>query len=70
MRVATLSRNAAVVGDGDDAALEVVEQTFEPLDGVQIQVVGGLVKQQHIGVAATSACASATPLLGAARTRC
>jgi hypothetical protein len=36
-------QEAAVVGDGDDAALEVDQQLFEPLDGVQVQVVGGLV---------------------------
>ena len=38
-----------VVGDGDHAALEVDEQIFQPADGVQVQVVGGLIEQQHIG---------------------
>jgi len=39
-----------VVGDGDDGTLEVHQQAFEPFDGVQIQVVGGFVEQQHIGL--------------------
>ena len=38
----------AVVGDGDDAALEVDQQTLQPLDRVQVQVVGRLVEQQHL----------------------
>ena len=38
----------AVVGDGDDAALEIEQQVFQPLDGVQVQVVGRLVEQQHV----------------------
>ena len=37
-----------VVGDGHDAAREVQQQVFQPLDGIQIQVVGGLVQQQHV----------------------
>ena len=37
----------AVVGDGDDAALEVNQQALQPLDRVQVQVVGRLVEQQH-----------------------
>ncbi|MNT03673.1 hypothetical protein D3C72_1382200 [compost metagenome] len=36
-------QEAAVVGDGDDAALEVDQQLFQPLDGVEVQVVGGFV---------------------------
>ena len=40
---------AAVVGDDDDAALEVDQQLLEPLDGVEVEVVGRLVEQQHVG---------------------
>ena len=40
----------AVVGDGDDAALEFDQQAFEPFDRIQVQVVGRLVQQQHIGL--------------------
>ena len=39
----------AVMCHGDDAALEVTQQAFQPLNAVQIQVVGGLVQQQHVG---------------------
>ena len=40
----------AVVGDGDDRALEVHQQALQPLNAVQVQVVGGLVQQQHVGL--------------------
>ena len=36
------------MGDGDDASIEVHQQLFEPGDGVQVQVVGRLVQQQHV----------------------
>ena len=42
-------QEGAVVGDGDDTALERQKQIFKPRDRVQIQVVGGLVEEQHIG---------------------
>ena len=43
-------KERAVVGDGDETALEVDQQIFEPGDGVEIQVVGRLIEQQHIGL--------------------
>jgi hypothetical protein len=42
-------QKGAVVGDGDDAALEVDQQVFEPSDGIQVEVVGGLVQQEYVG---------------------
>ncbi len=39
----------AVVGDQHHAALEAAQQLLEPGDRVQVQVVGGLVEQQHLG---------------------
>ena len=36
-------QEAAVMGDGDDAALEIDQQFFQPFDGVQVQVVGGFI---------------------------
>ncbi len=39
----------AVVGDGDNAAAEVDQQVFEPFDRVEVQVVGRLVEQKHVG---------------------
>jgi hypothetical protein len=44
-------QEGAVVGDGHHAALEVDQQLLQPLDRVQVQVVGGLVEQQHVGLA-------------------
>lgn len=42
-------QEAAVVRDGDDAALEVDQQLFEPFDRIEVEVVGGFVEQQHVG---------------------
>ena len=41
----------AVMGDGDDAALETHQQVFEPFDRIHVEVVGRLVQQQHLGPA-------------------
>ena len=43
-------QKSPVVGDGDDAAAKVHQQAFKPLDAVQVQVVGGLVQEQHVGL--------------------
>jgi hypothetical protein len=37
------------VGDGDDGALVLVQELFEPQDRLGIQVVGRLVEQQQVG---------------------
>ncbi len=42
---------AAVVGDEQDAALVVAQQAFEPDDGVEVEMVGRFVEQQHVGCA-------------------
>ena len=44
-------KEGAVVRDRHHAALEVDEEVLEPLDRVQVQVVGRLVEQQHVGAA-------------------
>src|SRR6202035_4011831 len=36
-----------IVGDDDEHALIVVQEGLQPVDGVQIQVVGGFVEQQR-----------------------
>ncbi len=41
---------AAVVGDEDEGALVVEQELLEPLDGVDVKVVGRLVEQQQVGV--------------------
>jgi hypothetical protein len=38
------------VGDGDDSAGEGSEELFEPLDGTGVEVVGGFIEQEHVGV--------------------
>jgi len=45
-----LVEKGPVVGDGDDAAIETDQQIFQPGNRVQVQVVGRLVEQQHIGL--------------------
>ena len=42
-------QKGAVVADGDHAATEVLQQLFQPEDGIHVQVVGRLVQQQHVG---------------------
>ena len=39
----------AVVGDHHDAALEADQQLLEPGDRVEVEVVGRLVEEQHVG---------------------
>lgn len=38
----------SVVGDGDDGAGVLLEVLFEPVDRLCVEVVGGLVEQQHV----------------------
>ena len=40
-----------VVADGDDHAGEVQQEVLQPVDGLDIQVVGGLVQHDDVGVA-------------------
>ena len=44
-------QEVAVVGNGDDHAGEVQQEVFQPVDGFDVQVVGGLVQHDDIGVA-------------------
>ena len=48
--VGDVVEKGAVVGDQQQRALEILQQLFQPGDRIQIQVVGGLVEQQHIGL--------------------
>ena len=61
-------QEAAVMGDGDDAALERDQQVFQPFDGVQVQMVGGLVQQQHVRLRHQGLC-QRHALAGTARQR-
>ena len=37
------------MGDGDDAALIVVQEAFEPGDRLGVEMVGRLVEQEQVG---------------------
>ena len=39
----------AIMGDGDDAALIVVQEAFEPGDRLGVEMVGRLVEQEQVG---------------------
>ena len=41
----------AIVRDGDDDAVVGVEKSLEPVDRIQVEVVGGFVEQQGLGMA-------------------
>ena len=49
MRVATVSRKRRSWRDAHDGAVEVLQQLLEPCDGGEVEVVGRLVQQQHVG---------------------
>ena len=38
-----------VVADDEDGAVVAGDKAAQPLDTLEIQVVGGLVQQQHVG---------------------
>ncbi len=40
----------AVVGDEEDGAAEAAEVVFEPVEGLGVEVVGGLVEQEEVGL--------------------
>jgi hypothetical protein len=42
------AQERAVVGDEQDRAVIAQQEVFKPVDGGQVEVVGGLVQQQHI----------------------
>ena len=44
-------QEVAVVRDGDERAFVVVEEILQPVDGVEVEVVGRLVEQQRLRLA-------------------
>ena len=46
---ADLIQEVPIVADDDHRGFVVVEHVFEPADRVDVEVVGGLVEQQHVG---------------------
>ena len=53
---ADLIQKITVVGDYDNCILKVDQEILQPGDGIQIQMVGGLVQKQDIRVAEQSLC--------------
>ena len=43
-------QEGAVVADDDEGALEALQPVFEPVDRAEIEMVGRLVEQQHVGI--------------------
>ena len=56
----------AVVGHGDDGAVVLLQVPLEPRHGFRVEVVGGLVEQQQVGLARAT---GGTARRGAARRR-
>ena len=52
---ADLVEEISVVGDDNDCVREVDQELLQPVDGVQIQMVGGLVEEQDVGISKESA---------------
>ena len=44
------------MGDGQDSAFESLQVALQPLGGVQVQVIGGLVQQEDVGVLQNEPC--------------
>jgi hypothetical protein len=44
------TQEAAIVGDKHEAATQAVEEVFQPGDGIEVEMVGGFVQQEHIGL--------------------
>mmetsp|Transcript_10863 Transcript_10863/g.47048 ORF Transcript_10863/g.47048 Transcript_10863/m.47048 type:complete len:268 (-) Transcript_10863:1681-2484(-) len=49
--VQNLAADVGVVGDEDDAALKLVQGVAEGVDGLHVEVVGGLVHEENVGIA-------------------
>ncbi len=59
----------AVVGHGDDRTLILLEMLFEPVDGFGVEVVGGLVQEEDIGLLQQQAAQSHAAPLAARKDR-
>src|SRR5665647_1403241 len=55
----------AIVRDSDDGARKVSEEMLQPLDGLGVEMIGGLVEQQHVGLLEQNAAQRHTSLLAA-----
>ena len=54
------------MGDGDDGALVLAQMLLQPLDTLGVQMVGGLVEQQHVRLAQQQAAQSHAAALASA----
>jgi hypothetical protein len=53
---ADLVQEVPIVADDDHRGVVVVQDALEPVDGMDVQVVGGLIQQQHIGLGEQRLC--------------
>jgi hypothetical protein len=51
MRVATRRRNARSCVTNRQRFASVDQKVLQPLDRAQVEVIGGLIEQEHIGIA-------------------
>ena len=51
---ADVVEEVAIVRDSDDGPVVAHEEVFEPVDGLEIEIVGGLVEEQGLRVAEES----------------
>ena len=42
--------DVTVVGDGNHCAFVLLQMAFEPLNRLRVEVVGGLVEEQNVGL--------------------
>ena len=56
-------QEVAVVGDGHHSAGKALQELLQPVDAFRIQVVGGFVQQQHVGLAQQQAAQGHAALL-------
>ena len=58
-------QEVAVVRDADHSAREALQELLQPLHRFGIQVVGGLIQQQHVGLGQQQAAQRHTALFAA-----
>ena len=61
--LAHVVEEVAVVGDGDDRALILLQVLLQPVDALGVEVVGGLVEQEHVGLGQEQAAQGHTAAL-------
>ena len=58
-------QKVTIVGNCDDHAVVIVQETLQPVDRVQVEMVGGLIEQQGLRIAEKRLCQQDAHLLSA-----